>query len=130
MSLRSLNGFAYGIAYKFSASAEFFVGMAVAHSVSRVEADLLAMSVHPDEFAIERNLNLLRMCRDNLLELMRRFPAVHLARAQLVLGLDPTTAEHRPNGSLLVPAQITVLIEGDNGSTWSGTVKTQALGVQ
>lgn len=130
MSLRRLNGVAYSIAHKFAASAEFFIGLAVSHTVSRVEADLLTMSVLPAEFAIERNLNLLRHCKESLLEQMRRFPAVQLVRAHLVLELDPATAEHRPDGTLSVPAQITVLIEGDQGSTWSGTVNSRALGVQ
>lgn len=130
MSLRRLNGVAYSIAHKFAASAEFFIGLAVSHRVSRVEADLLTMSVRPAEFAIERNLNLLRLCKENLLKQMRRFPAAHLVRAQLVLELDPPIAEHRADGTLSVPAQITVLIQGDKESTWSGVVKIQALGVQ
>jgi hypothetical protein len=129
MSLRRLNGVAYSIAHKFAASAEFFIGLAVSHTVSRGEADLLTISVRPADFAIERNLNLLCLCRESLLTQMRRFPAVRLVRAHLVLELDPAAAEHKPDGTLSVPVRITALIEDDRGSPWSGTVESRALGV-
>ncbi len=129
MSLRRLNGVAYSIAHKFAASAEFFIGLAISHTVSRVEVDLLTMSVQPADFTIERNLNLLRLCKESLLTQMRRFPAVRLVRAQLVLELDPAAAEHKPDDTLSVPVRITALIEDNSGRTWSGMVESRALGI-
>jgi hypothetical protein len=130
MSLRRLNGIAYSIAHKFAASAEFFIGLAVSHKVARVEADLLAISVHPADFSIERNLNLLRLCRESLLDQLKRFPTVHLVRAQLVVELDLAAVEHKPDGNLSVPARITALIGDDCGRAWSGTIENRALGVR
>ncbi|MHB8880452.1 MAG: hypothetical protein ACYC69_02960 [Thermodesulfovibrionales bacterium] len=88
---RSLQGFAYNIAQKFSVSAEHFAWLALDNKESVMTADLLTGAISPPVFDIERNRTLINMCGENLREIVTKaFPAeLNSAVLTARFGLEP-----------------------------------------
>lgn len=70
MRWKHLYGVASSMLQKFADSAEHFAYLAQLHQLAEVEIDWLTMSFNPQVFDIDRNRNLVALCRDNLARLI------------------------------------------------------------
>jgi hypothetical protein len=80
MRWKQLNGVASSMLQKFANSAEHIAYLAQQQQLSEVEIDWLAVSFNHGALGIDRNRNLVEMCRDNLVRLI---PITDLQTAHL-----------------------------------------------
>lgn len=128
LSQHHLDGTAYSTAHQFSCSAEHFLWLAVQKQVACVEVDLLAASVSPADFAIDRNLYLIRMCRDALQRQLDLSKQALITQATLRIDIELAAITTGANGDIAVPAQFTVTLASSTGKTWQGTLERVTLG--
>ena len=127
MSLRRLNGVAQSIAHKFSVCANHFAWLALCGQAARVEIDLLALSIRPAEFEIQRNLKVVRMCLNTLTRALRSFPRLTVTRAVVRMEVDVSAILTGEHGETLVPVVYTATLSSDTGKQWKGIVTANTL---
>lgn len=82
-SRRNLHSIARNIAHKFAFSADYVELLAFVNNIKVLHADILNLKFEPELFNIDRNLNLLEFCKDNLLQNMEAYAPFYLCSAYL-----------------------------------------------
>ena len=88
VSRRNLHSIARNIAHKCVCSAEYIAEQALINDIKIVRADLINLKFELELFNIERNINVLKLCKDNLLRNMEAYTPFYLFSAKLVVTFD------------------------------------------
>lgn len=85
VSRRNLHSIARNTAHKFAFSADYIVQLAFIYNVKIVRADIINLEFELELFNIERNIHLLKLCKDNLLLNMKTYAPFYLCSANLTV---------------------------------------------
>lgn len=119
LSRRHLKSFASGTAHMFASSAVHYAWLAHHYGIAQVTIDLLALTIEPAEFNIQRNRILAGHCRDSLLRSIKRLkPPAALSSAILVaeFGIHDYTAVE--DVERIGTSTFTVILTDDRGKEW------------
>lgn len=125
---KQLKGLACSLAHKFAWSAEHYGWLASLHQISLVTIDLLTLTIAPDEFDIERNRILVRMCHATLMGNIERLtPPAAVISAVLTAQFGIDVCE----GSIVYPrisnSVFTVTLTDDRGKLWCGEYREERM---
>ncbi len=118
---RYLKSFASGIAYMFASSATHYAWLAHHYGCSRVTIDLLTLAIEPAEFNIKRNQILAEMCRNSLMQSVKRLkPPACVASACLIAEFGIQDYALNEQGSESIGrSTTTVTLTDDRGKEWA-----------
>ena len=118
---RSLEGFAYNIAQKFTTSWEHIAWMALEHRAPVMTVDLLTGGISPAAFDIERNRILVGMCRETLRHIVTKVFPANLKLASLVARFGSEIIAESGVRQRIAASCIVTLVE-DSGMEAEGKV--------
>lgn len=85
VSRRNLHSIARNIGHKLSVSADYIAWLAFVNNIKIVYADIINLEFELELFNIERNINLLKLCKSNLLYNMEAYAPFYLCSANLTI---------------------------------------------
>lgn len=117
---RQLKSVAHNLADKFSQSCEHFAYLAISSASYEVSIDLLQETITPISFVSPRNLNLVRLCAEDIQHAVAGFSANPITSAQLFLRVVPAEAGRAPSSC------ITASIMDDRSRLWTASVSNSS----
>lgn len=119
VSRRNLHSIARNIAHKFAYSADYIARIAWANDIKVIHADIINLKFELEIFNIERNINLLKLCKDNLLYNMEAYAPFYLNSAKLTMTFDSYVRSAKKYQSISKYWYQVELIDNEN-RIWKG----------
>lgn len=120
VSRRNLRSIARNTGHKFACSAEHIAALAYLNGIKVVRADILNLKFEIDLFNIDRNINVLTMCKNNLLWNMDAYTPFYLCSANLTVtfGIHEFHLKNRVN--FLGKSSFEVELMDNEKRIWTG----------
>ena len=125
-----IRGFAGGIAHKFAASAQYYAWLAYSHKKPIVTIDLIAMTIEPPLFDIERNRILAGYCHKALLD--NTHSLAHpgtVVSAMLTANFGIQDLIIDGSSATIGETTFSVVLTDDRGKEWTSDFKKSRMSV-
>lgn len=120
VSRRNLHSIARNIAHKFAVSADYIAQLAFVNGIKVVYADILNLKFEPELFNIDRNLNLLNFCKENLLQNMEAYAPFYLCSANLTITFVSYESNSKKHYQIMSKNCYEVEIIDNENRIWKG----------